>query len=144
MAISQTMCTSFKVDLLAGSQKFDGTQSYKMALYTSAALLDATTTAYSTSNEISGTGYTAGGNQLTISQAPTSGGSGTIAYMSFANVPWPSATFGPVAGALIYNVTQNNKAVAVLNFGVPQTVAGNTFTVQMPAADNGNAIIRIV
>jgi hypothetical protein len=144
MAISQTMCTSFKVDLLAGSQKFDGTQSYKMALFTSAASLDATTTAYSTSNEISGTGYTAGGNALTISQAPTSGGSGTIAYMSFANVSWPSATFGPVAGALIYNVTQSNKAVAVLNFGVPQTVTGNTFTVQMPTADNGNAIIRVV
>ena len=144
MTISQTMCTSFKVDLLAGNQKFDGSQSYKMALYTSAASLDATTTVYSISNEISGTGYTAGGNPLTISQAPTSGGSGTIAYMSFANVQWPSATFGPVAGALIYNVTQSNKAVAVLNFGVPQTVAGNTFTVQMPTADNISAIIRVV
>jgi hypothetical protein len=64
--------------------------------------------------------------------------------MSFANVQWPSATFGPVAGALIYNVTQSNKAVAVLNFGVPQTVAGNTFTVQMPTADNISAIIRVV
>jgi hypothetical protein len=145
MTISQTMCTSFKVDLLAGNQKFDGSQSYKMALYTSAASLDATTTVYSTSNEIpNGTGYNTGGNPLTISQSPTSGGSGTIAYMSFANVSWPSATFGPVAGALIYNVTQSNKAVAVLNFGVPQTVTGNTFTVQMPTADNVSAIIRVV
>jgi hypothetical protein len=144
MAISQTMCTSFKVDLLAGTQKFDGTQVYQIALYTSAASLDATTTAYSTANEISGTGYTAGGVTLTINQAPTYGGSGTTAYASFANAIWASATFGPVAGALIYNLTAGGRAVAVLNFGVPQSVAGNTFTVQMPNPDNVNAIIRIL
>jgi hypothetical protein len=144
MAISQTMCTCFKVDLLTGTQKFDGSQTYKMALYGTSATLDATTTTYSTTYEITGTGYTAGGIPLTITTAPTNGGSGTIAYISFGDAVWPSASFGPVAGALIYNSTQSGKAVATLNFGVAQTVSGNTFTVQMPAANSAYAIIRIV
>jgi len=143
MAISQAMCTSFKVDLLNGIHSFDGTQTYKMALFTSAASLDATTTAYGASNEISGTGYTAGGQQLAISTAPTSGS--TTAFISFATITWPGATFVGASGALIYNSTagKSNKAVAVLNFGSPQNVTASTFTVQMPTADATNAIIRI-
>jgi len=82
MAITQAMCTSFKVELLAGDHDFD-TDTFKIALYTSSATLDASTTAYSATNEVSGTGYSAGGNSLTVSTTPTS--SGTTAYVSFSN-----------------------------------------------------------
>lgn len=145
MAISQAMCTSFKVGILNGDFDFGTgtTQVFKVALYTSSASLDATTTAYTTSNEVSssGTNYTAGGQTLTVSAVPTS--SGTTAYLDFADVTWPSATI-TAAGALIYLANgTTNPAVAVLSFGGDKTSTAGDFTIQFPAADASNAIIRI-
>ena len=139
MAITQAMCTSFKVDLLDGEHDF-GADTFKIALYTSSASLDSTTTAYSATNETSGTGYTAGGNTLTVSVTPTS--SSTTAYISFSNTTWSTASI-TARGALIYNSTNGNKAVAVLDFGSDKTSTAGDFTIQFPAADASNAIIRI-
>jgi len=140
MAISQAMCTSFKVDLLAGVQDFD-TDVFKIALYTSSATLDASTTTYTTSNEVPSTGnYTAGGNTLTVSTTPTS--SGTTAFIDFADTTWSAATI-TARGALIYNSSKSNKAVAVLDFGSDKTSTSGDFTIIMPTADASNAIIRI-
>jgi len=139
MAITQAMCTSFKVDLLDGEHDF-GADTFKIALYTSSATLDATTTAYSATNETSGTGYSAGGNTLTVSTTPTS--SGTTAYISFSNTTWSTASI-TARGALIYNSTNANKAVAVLDFGSDKTSTAGDFTIQFPTADASNAIIRI-
>jgi hypothetical protein len=142
MAITQSLCTSFKVDLLSGTQNFvSGTgNTFKMALYTSSATLGATTTAYTTTNEITGTGYTAGGNTLSVSVSPTS--SGTTAFLSFTDTSWTSATF-TCRGALIYNSTNSNKAVAVFDFGSDKQVIGGTFTITFPTADSTSAVIRI-
>lgn len=143
MAITQSLCTSFKVDLLSGTMDFTaGTgDTFKMALYTSSATLGPTTTAYSPTNEISGTGYTAGGNTLAVSQSPTSGG--TTAYISFSNTSWTNASF-TCRGALIYNDSLAGKdAVAVFDFGSDKTVVAGTFTVSFPVADATNAVIRI-
>ena len=137
MAITQTTCTSFKVELLTGTHNFSS-DTFKIALYTGAATLGADTTAYSASNEVSASGYTAGGNTLTVSTVPTS--SSTIAYVSFANTSWSSAL--TARGALIYNSSKSNKAVAVLDFGADKTSSG-TFTVTFPTADATSAIIRI-
>jgi hypothetical protein len=147
MAISQAMCTSFKVELLDGIHAFGTTvvragttdDTFKIALYTSSATLDATTTAYSVTNEVSGTGYSAGGNTLTA-VAPTS--SGTTAYTDFNDTTWSTATI-TANGALIYNSTQSDKAVAVLAFGGDKTSTAGDFTIQFPTADASNAIIRI-
>lgn len=143
MAISQAMCTSFKVGLLGGDFNFDtGTsQVFKIALYTSTATLDAATTAYTASDEVVGVGYTAGGNTLTVSQVPTS--TGTTAFLSFANTTWSNATI-TARGALIYleNGT-TNPAVAVLDFGGDKTSTAGDFTIQFPTADATNAILRI-
>lgn len=147
MAISQAMCTSFKTELLNGIHAFGTTvvrgattaDTFKIALFTSSATLGATTTAYSTTNEVSGTGYTAGGNTLT-NVAPTS--SGTTAYTDFADTTWSTATI-TANGALIYNSTQSNKAVAVLAFGGDKTSTAGDFTIIFPTADASNAIIRI-
>lgn len=138
MAITQAMCTSFKVQLLAGDHDFD-TDTFKIALYTSSATLDASTTAYSATNEVSGTGYTAGGNTLTA-VAPTS--SGTTAYVDFSDTTWSSSTI-TARGALIYNSSKSNKAVAVIDFGSDKSSTAGDFTVQFPTADASNAIIRI-
>lgn len=140
MAITQAMCTSFKVDLFGGVQDLD-TDTIKMALYTSAASLDASTTAYTTSNEVSssGTNYTAGGNTLT---SPVITSSGTTAYVDFADTTWSNATF-TARGALIYNASKSNKAIAVLDFGADKTATAGDFVVQMPTADASNALIRI-
>lgn len=140
MAITQAMCTSFKVDLFGGVQDLD-TDTIKMALYTSAASLDASTTAYTTSNEVSssGTNYTAGGNTLT---SPVITSSGTTAYVDFADTTWANATF-TARGALIYNASKSNKAIAVLDFGADKTATAGDFVVQMPTADASNALIRI-
>ena len=149
MPITQAMCTSFKVDVLSGGQNFNTTNRalssntqdvFKIALYTSSATLDATTTAYTTSNEVTGTNYTAGGNTLTVSVVPTS--SGTTAYLSFSNTSWSTATI-TARGALIYNSTNANKAVAVLDFGSDKTSTAGTFQINFPTADASNAIIRI-
>lgn len=137
--ISQSMCTSFKVDLLAGVQDFD-TDVFKVALYTSAATLGASTTAYTTSGEVVGTGYTAGGNTLTVSVTPTS--TGTTAFISFANTTWVASTI-TARGALIYNSSKSNKAVAVLDFGSDKISTDGDFTINWPTADASNAIIRI-
>jgi hypothetical protein len=143
MAISQAMCTSFKVGLLGGDFNFDtGTsQVFKIALYTSAATLGAATTAYTTSDEVVGTGYTAGGNTLTVSQVPTS--TGTTAFLSFANTTWSTSTI-TARGALIYLANgTTNPAVAVLDFGGDKTSTAGDFTIQFPTADASNAILRI-
>ena len=147
MAISQAMCTSFKVQLLNGIHAFSTTvvrgattaDTFKVALYTSSASLGATTTAYGTSNEVTGTNYTAGGNTLTV-VAPTS--SSTTAFLDFSDTTWSSATI-TANGALIYNDTQGDKAVAVLAFGADKSSTAGDFTIQFPAADASNAIIRI-
>jgi hypothetical protein len=147
MAITQAMCTSFKVELLNGIHAFGTTvvrgattaDTFEIALFTSSATLDATTTAYSVTNETSGTGYTAGGNTLTI-VAPTS--SGTTAFLDFNDTTWSTATI-TARGALIYNSTQSDKAVAVLDFGADKTSTSGDFTIVFPAADASNAIIRI-
>lgn len=139
MAITQTLPTSFKVQLLNAQQNFTS-NTFKMALYTSSATLDAGTTAYTASNEVVGTGYTAGGNTLTVSVTPTS--SGTVAYISFADTSWYTATF-TARGALIYNTSQANAAVAIFDFGSDKSVVGGTFTVTFPAATSTSAVIRI-
>jgi hypothetical protein len=141
MPISQAMCTSFKVQVLSGAQNFNTgtTKVYKIALYTSAATLGATTTAYSSTNEVVGTGYTATGNTLTVSQIPTS--SGTTAFIDFADTTWSNATI-TARGALIYNSTDNT-AVAVLDFGADKTSTDGDFTISFPTPDASNAILRI-
>jgi hypothetical protein len=143
MAITQAMCTSFKVGILGGSFNFNTgtTQTFKIALFTSSATLSAATTAYSTSNEVTGTGYSAGGNTLTISQVPTS--TGTTAFLDFADTTWSTATI-TARGALIYLANgTTNPSVAVLDFGGDKTSTAGNFTIQFPAADATNAILRI-
>jgi len=148
MAITQAMATSFKVEILNGIHAFGTTviragttaDTFKIALYTSSATLGATTTAYSSTNEVTGTGYTAGGNTLTVSTTPTS--SGTTALLDFSDTTWSAATI-TARGALIYNSTQSNKAVAVLDFGSDKTSTAGDFTIVFPTADASNAIIRI-
>lgn len=141
MAITQAMCTSFKQELLTGTHNFtNGTgDTFKIALFTSSATLGASTTAYSTTNETSGTGYTAGGNTLT-NVTPTT--SGTTAFTDFADTTWSTASI-TARGALIYNSTDSNKAVVVLDFGADKTSTAGDFTIQFPTADASNAIIRI-
>ena len=141
MAITTAMCTSFKQEVLEALHDFNvsGGSTFKIALYTSAADLDATTTVYSSTNEVVGTGYTAGGNTLTNIDPTTSG---TTAFADFADTTWTDATI-TAAGALIYNSSQSNRAVAVLSFGGDKTSTNGDFVVQFPVADASNAIIRI-
>ena len=142
MAISTAMCTSFKVELLKGVHNFTAStgNEFKMALYTSSASLDATTTAYSATNEISGTGYTAAGNVID-QVTPTA--SGTTALVDFADESWTTASF-TANGAMIYNDTAaGDPAVCTLAFGADKVVSSGTFTVQFPTADASNAILRI-
>ena len=143
MAITQAMATSFKVGILNGDFDFGTgtTQTFKIALFTSAATLSAATTAYSTSDEVVGTGYSAGGNTLTVSQVPTS--TGTTAFLDFADTTWAAATI-TARGALIYLADgATNPAVAVLDFGGDKTSTAGNFTIQFPTADATNAILRI-
>jgi len=138
MAITQAMCTSFKAELFNKEHDLD-TDTIKIALYTSSATLSAATTAYTTTNEISGTGYTAGGETLTGATIATSG---TTAYVDFNDPEWTSASF-TTAGALIYNDTlAGNEAIAVLDFGGDFTVTSGTFRIVFPAA-GAAAILRI-
>ena len=117
------------------------TQVFKIALYTNSATLDYQTTAYTTDGEVSATGYTAGGETLTVSQVPTTGSSGTVSYYSFANVTWTGAF--TARGALIYKYDGSaNPAMIVLDFGSDKT-STSTFTVTFPAATNTAAIVRI-
>ena len=141
MAISQALATSFKQELLQGIHDFTAStgDTFKIALFTSSATLGATTTAYSTSDEIIGVGYTAGGNTLT-NVTPTT--SGTTALTDFADTTWSAATI-TARGALIYNSSESDKAVAVLDFGGDKTSTSGDFTIIFPAATASDAIIRI-
>jgi VCBS repeat-containing protein len=141
MAISQALCTSFKVELMTGTHNFTTStgNTFKLALYTSSATLGATTTAYSATNEASGTNYVAGGSALT-NVTPTS--SGTTAFTDFADLTFSTVTI-TANGCLIYNSSASNKAVAVLAFGADKTATAGNFTIVFPAADATNAIIRI-
>ena len=147
MAIQQTATTSFKVELLQAVHNFGPTSpnTFKVALYTGSSSIGPSTTVYSTTNEVVGTGYTAGGNTLTISVSPTSGNNSSsvpTAYISFANSTWTNASF-TCRAALIYNSTQGNKSVAVLDFGSDKTVTNDTFQIAFPTPDANNAIVRI-
>jgi hypothetical protein len=150
LAIGQTLATSFKVEILDGIHNFGvgvirattAADTFKIALYSTLATLNSTTTVYTTQDEVTGTGYVAGGNTLVISQAPTSTNTETVAWLNFENSSWANATFS-ADGALIYNSTQGNKAVAVLNFGSTKTTTNQTFTVTFPASTSSAAIIRI-
>ena len=155
MAITTAMATSFKSELLQGIHNFHngsgggtttttGTgNTFKIALFTSSATMSASTTAYATTNEVSGTGYTAGCNTLTNVDPTTSG---TTALTDFADTTWSSSSI-TARGALIYNSSTTagsaNRAVAVLDFGADKTSTSGDFTIQFPAADASNAIIRI-
>ena len=146
MSIVQTATTSFRVQIAQGLHNFGPTNpnTFKIALFTSVATLNATTTQYSTQlvGEVVGTGYTQGGQILTINQTPTSGSTGgTVAYWSFANAVWNPAAF-TARGALIYNSSQSNASVCILDFGADKTCS-SSFTVQFPAVNNTNAILRI-
>jgi len=142
MAITQTLCTSFKVALLNGEMDFsaDTSQTFKLALFTSSATLDATTTAYSTTNEVSGTGYTAGGNTLTIAANPAS--SGTTAFLDFADTTFASSSI-TARGALIYKSGGGDPAIAVIDFGEDKQTSSADFVIQFGTADKTNAIVRI-
>jgi len=149
MSITSAVCSSFKSELLSGKHDFDssGGDTFKIAMFTSSASLDATTTDYSTSNEItnsSGTAYTAGGSALT-NQGVTL--SSTTAYTDFADVSWTSASF-TANGAMIYNTTTDGgssttDAVCIIAFGGDKTVSSGTFTIQFPAAGATTAILRL-
>jgi hypothetical protein len=140
MTIAQGATNTFKVGLLDGNYNL-ATGNFKIALYTGAASLGPDTTAYTTANEVVASGYTAGGQALTITQVPTTGGvtGNAVAYLSFQNVTWTSSLIA--RGALIYNA-DTNASVCVLDFGADKA-STTTFTVQFPAATNTSAIIRI-
>ena len=145
MAITQAMCTSFKQELLEGQHDFRTTgHTFYMALYTSSATLDAATTDYSATNEVSGTGYVAAGQQLTQVNPTTSG---TTAFTDFADETWTTATI-TARGAIIYNTTTGGGSgttdtVVVLDFGSDKTSTSGDFQIVFPTADASNAIIRI-
>mgnify|MGYP001145804543 FL=1 len=139
MAITQAMCTQFKRDVMLGLHDLD-TDTIKVALYTSSATLDATTTAYTTSNEVAnGNGYTTGGVTLANASVITNSTSGCF---DSDNPEWTSATF-TARGALIYNDTESDLAIAVLDFGGDFSVAGGTFRIVFPAQTANTAIVRI-
>ena len=150
MAIAQAMCTSFKKELLEGVHNFknSGGGTFKLALYAEAsggkssttATLGATTIAFTTTGEVASSGtYATGGGSLTN---VTPSLSGDTAITDFADLSFTTATI-TARGALIYNSSQSNKAVAVLDFGGNKTSTSGTFTIQFPTADASNAIIRI-
>ena len=141
MAITSAICTSFKQELLVGTHNFTASSgnTFKLALYTSSATLGASTTAYSTTNEVSGTNYTAGGNALT-SVTPTT--SGTTAICDFADLTFGTATITS-RGMLIYNSSQSDKAVAAVDFGGDKTSTAGNFTIVFPSPTATGAIIRL-
>ena len=156
MAITQTMCTSFKAELLLGCHDFRDASgdTFKLALYTSSASIDANTTAYTATNEATGTNYTAGGAALTnsgVTATNTNASAGT-GFADFADLTFSNVSI-TARGALIYNTTPSangtantaltNAAVAVLDFGADKTATDGDFTIIFPAADASNAIIRI-
>lgn len=141
MAITQSIATSFKQELMMGLHNFSsGGNAFKLSLYLSAANLDSATTVYTATGETSGTGYVAGGNTLTN---VTPAISGTVAFTDFADSNWPNATI-TARGAMIYNSTNGNRTVAVLDFGSDKTSSAGDFTIVFPSPDATNAIIRII
>jgi|TARA_R100000234_G_scaffold326_1_gene269 hypothetical protein len=138
MAITQTMTDKCKEDLLKGDVDFDA-DTFKIALFTSDATLNASTTTYADSNQVSSTNYTAGGVALT---GATVSVSDNIAFVDFADATWSNVTF-TARGALIYNTSNSNASIAVLDFGSDKTVTNGTFTVTFPAASATTALIRI-
>jgi len=138
MAITQTWTTSFKQQVLLGVHDLD-TDVLKIALYTPSANLGADTTIYSPTNEVSGPGYTEGGQILT--NVTVSAGNG-IAFVDFDNPNWPGSSFTTL-GALIYNSSKQNKSMFVLNFGTDQTTVNATFQIIMPANNPTFAVIRL-
>jgi hypothetical protein len=141
MAITTSMATSFKQELMVGTHNFTNTtgDTFKIALYTSSATLSAATTAYSAINEASGTNYTAGGATL-VNATPTT--SGTTAYADFTDAAWATSTV-TARGCGIYNSTDSNKWVSAHDFGGDVSTTAGTFTIVFPAADASNAILRI-
>ena len=141
MAITQAMATSFKKELLEAKHNFlaSGGNSFKLALYTSSATMTAATTAYVTTNEATGTNYTAGGSELT-NVNPSS--SGTTGFTDFADLTFGTATI-TARGCMIYNDTNADRAVAVFDFGGDKTSTAGSFTISFPTADASNAVIRI-
>lgn len=140
MAITQAACTSFKSELMTKTHNLGAAgDTIKIALFTSAATLDSTTTAYAATNEVSGAGYVAGGNTLAGQVVTTSG---TTAYVDFSDTTWAASSI-TARGALIYNSTAANRAIIVLDFGVDKTSSASNFVITFPAADASNAIIRI-
>lgn len=141
MAITQALCLSFKPEMVQGLHDFTASTGdvFKIALFTSAANLGANTTTYSSSGEVTGTGYSAGGATLTTITPVLSG---STAIVDFADVTWTGATF-TARGALIYNSTNGDRAVMVLDFGADKTVTSGNFTITMPVPDASNAILRI-
>lgn len=134
------LCTSFKKELLEGLHDFNvGANTYKLALYTNSASFTAATTVYTATNEVSGTGYSAGGGTLTNIDPTTSG---TTAFIDFADLTFSTATI-TARGALIYNSTNGNRTVCVLDFGSDKTSTAGDFTIVFPTADASNAIVRI-
>jgi hypothetical protein len=152
MANTQAMCTSFKVDLLNAVHAFNGTgvpahtastaDTFKAALYLASATVNASTTAYSSTNEVTGSGYTAGGVAVTFGTAPSS--TSTTAFLTpSASISFSNVTLSTAFDAvLIYNSTQSNKAVSVHTFG-SQTVTAGTFTLTMPTNDSSTGLIRL-
>ena len=142
MAITSAICNSFKTEILTGTHNFSasGGNTFNLALYTSDASLGASTTAYTTSNEVSGSGYTAKGNALTSVDPALSG---STAVCDFADTSFTSASF-TARGCLIFNDSATgDPAVCAIDFGSDKTVTSGTFTIQFPTADASNAIIRI-
>ena len=145
MAISSAICDTFKEELMKGGHNFNtsgGTpagNAFKIALYDNSATMGSTTTVYSASDEVSGSGYSAGGNALTNTGVAKST---STTYTDFSDTSWTSASF-TANGCLIYNDTQSDKACAVVAFGGDKTVSSGTFTIQFPAAAASTAIIRI-
>ena len=140
MAITSTLTTSFKTELLKGTHNFaTGGNSFKLALYTSSATLGATTTAITTTGQVTGTNYTSGGAALT-NVTPTS--SGTTAFTDFADLTFSTATI-TARGCMIYNSSDSNKSVATIDFGGDKTSTAGDFTIVFPAAASSTAIIRI-
>lgn len=135
--ITQAVCVSYKEEILNGVHQPGDT--YKIALFTNAATLDSTTTNYTTTNEVVGAGYTAGGETLAGFATATGGGK---AWVTFTDVSWAAASF-TARGALIYNASQGDAAVMVIDFGSDRTASGGTFLVDFPAAAAATALLRI-
>lgn len=140
MPITQTICNSFKLELVNGGIHDIDNDVLKLALFANTATLGASTTAYSSSNEVVGVGYIAGGKTLTNVSVSMSG---TTLIVDFDDVSWPASTI-TARGALIYNSSKSNRAIAVLNFNSDRSSTSGDFTIVMPVADASNAIIRIV